>query len=979
LRIVWAGFALLGLAWIAALAGTVKRDQRGQSRRWFGRMLGGVLLLGLATGAAALLAYGGASLFGPGAAIVLGLAWLGALTALGVQVWLAHSTWGQLLWATTGAALTLALGLGYARQQGAPLAPIWIVAALGSGLGHALALYIYGLGRARRGERWVTAAAWTTAFVLLVTLSSLAMSPVAASAQESAAEALAARLADRQPIDDRTTARSERGTIHLPSPDDAPGPPAAVFPQTAAVETTTWLPEARTTVSGERPFQIPLPKLDDQARGAWRVAVQAWGQGGETGQAEALLSVSRPLWMNALAPGVPLPGTLTVGDELDLPLAVYNPLPITQTVQITLSDATWYSVRGSEIQSLTLPGHEVGQIALPLTVREWGSQHLEVVAQSEHGRELFSAAVDVAPNGGRVWRVFTGHLPPAQPAFLVAPSSADESPSRSPSTLPAPQGPITTPLPSDRWRFRVPWLALRGTDRVTVTLYSSTSSGILAEGLAVLPLPERPISLGELAAATRALAMQPKRASPDTAALLYQRFLSYETPEGGFSPWPGALPELYASTHALTGLADLAQLTFVDPAVLDRTAAWLLAQQTELGTWTADVPPSWQRLPRLELPATAQVTASLVQAGYGLSPEVRLAAEHLARYLDKAQDPYVLALVSHALVTYDNALAEQVAVGQTARLAPPALDRLAELAQPEGTADEEQVAWRGEIETWSGATGQAADVETTALSASALLRGGAQPELTAQALAWLADQRDARGSWGAPQTHELALRAFQAAVEAEQTAYSIRDAETETAQVYVSVEDIAAPPQTLDGSPDGKPVTLSFDELSKGYNAIVLSRGGLGDIRYRIVGTYLLPWSELPASSPDEAVSFDLGYDRTSLAVGASITATVTLTPTRQRTASGIVLELGLPPGLDVEERAWDALVDDGTIDRYQRDGQTMVVHLTDLPAEGPLQFIYRLQAVYPLSVWTPPSRAYPAGDPLHTAVRAPVRITVVP
>jgi hypothetical protein len=298
------------------------------------------------------------------------------------------------------------------------------------------------------------------------------------------------------------------------------------------------------------------------------------------------------------------------------------------------------------------------------------------------------------------------------------------------------------------------------------------------------------------------------------------------------------------------------------------------------------------------------------------------------------------------------------------------------LAQPAGTGDEEQVAWQGEIETWDGSTGEAADVQATALAVTALIEADAQPELTAQALAWLADQRDARGSWGTPQTHELVLRAYRAAAAAEQSAPVHLDVD-QTAQVYVSVDDVAAGPQTLDRSPDRESVSLPFDRLSKGYNAIVVSRGGLGDVRYRIVGTYLLPWDQLPASSPDEAVSFDLAYDRTSLAAGASITATLTLTPTRQRTASGIVLELGLPPGLDVDKEEWQALVKDGILDRYQRDGQTMIARVTNLPAEGPLQFAYHLQARYPLSVWTPPSRACPAGDPLRAAVRAPVRIEV--
>ena len=56
-----------------------------------------------------------------------------------------------------------------------------------------------------------------------------------------------------------------------------------------------------------------------------------------------------------------------------------------------------------------------------------------------------------------------------------------------------------------------------------------------------------------------------------------------------------------------------------------------------------------------------------------------------------------------------------------------------------------------------------------------------------------------------------------------------------------------------------------------------------------------------------------------------------------------------------------------------------MIVTLSAFPEEDPLRFSYRLQARYPLAVSAPPSRAYPAGDPLRASVRAPVRISVEP
>ena len=138
-------------------------------------------------------------------------------------------------------------------------------------------------------------------------------------------------------------------------------------------------------------------------------------------------------------------------------------------------------------------------------------------------------------------------------------------------------------------------------------------------------------------------------------------------------------------------------------------------------------------------------------------------------------------------------------------------------------------------------------------------------------------------------------------------------------------------------------------ELAKGYNDILLSAEGLGTVPYRIVGTYVLPWAQVEPSPPEEEeVSIEVRYDRTEVAVGETITATVDVMLNRPGVARLAVLELGLPPGLEIVERQWDELVERGIIARYQRDGERMIVHLADLPAEEPVRFSYHLQAQLP-------------------------------
>jgi len=402
----------------------------------------------------------------------------------------------------------------------------------------------------------------------------------------------------------------------------------------------------------------------------------------------------------------------------------------------------------------------------------------------------------------------------------------------------------------------------------------------------------------------------------------------------------------------------------VDEALIERTARWLYQEQTGQGTWLpAYVPPSWQSLPRAELPTTAYAAWSLVEAGYGDAPEVRLAVEHLARYPDKAHDPYVLALVANALAAYEEMVLEKPGSEELDRV----LARLAEMAQ----VDDDAAAWYGEIETFIGVVGDAADVERTALAVHALLRTQRHSRLAASGLAWLAEQRNGFGLWGARPTDRTALRAFLSAAQSAQSPFV-----TSTASVSVVESDVQS--LAVRSREVGTAPHLAFDELVKGYNEVVLSAEGVGAVPYRVVGTYVLPWNQVEPSTPEEEeVSIEVGYDRTALAVGETLTATVDVMLNRPGAVRLAVLELGLPPGLEPIVHEWTEWVENGIVSGYRREGERMIVHLAGLSAEEPVRLNYRLRARFPLSVRTLPTRAYDAANPGRAVVREPVQIEV--
>lgn len=87
----------------------------------------------------------------------------------------------------------------------------------------------------------------------------------------------------------------------------------------------------------------------------------------------------------------------------------------------------------------------------------------------------------------------------------------------------------------------------------------------------------------------------------------------------------------------------------------------------------------------------------------------------------------------------------------------PLLDRLEALAQ----RHDEHTWWSSPGAGATYSTGEALDIESTALAALASIRGG-RPTLAPQALAWLVAHKDAQGAWHSTQATIFAMRALVA-------------------------------------------------------------------------------------------------------------------------------------------------------------------------------------------------------------------------
>ena len=441
----------------------------------------------------------------------------------------------------------------------------------------------------------------------------------------------------------------------------------------------------------------------------------------------------------------------------------------------------------------------------------------------------------------------------------------------------------------------------------------------------------------------------------------YQRMLTFEVDGGGFSLFGSPPADVFLTAYGLMVFNDMARVHPVDEALIERTAQWLLRQQGSDGTWSDKGYSEHWRIDD-KVPTTAYIAWALTEAGYGESPEVERALGYIRESAMQQDDAYSLALVANALsaAAPDDAFTKQV------------LGKLAGLAQD----DDGAAYWEASTGSFMGGSGKTGSIETTALAAYALLTADAHPDLANRALTYLARAKDSFGTWQTTQATILSLKALLRSVE---KAGQVAEATVTVSLNGEQTDPIRVTPETFDVV---QLVTFT-DRPFEGQNRVEIAVEGEGDLMYQITAEYYLPW-KFVAEEPGEAVTIDVAYDRTDLAMNDEVNVSVKVALNEPGLVANMMLvDLGVPPGFEVLSEDLNRLVEGGLhkegvrLSRFDLTGRQIILYLEDLAYGEPFAFSLRLRTKYPMKAQTPASVAYDYYNPDLRAVARPQAVTV--
>ncbi len=691
-------------------------------------------------------------------------------------------------------------------------------------------------------------------------------------------------------------------------------------------------PEVVTDTRGRASITIPI--ADNIT--TWRMAMLASTKQGALGSATSSLKVFQDFFAE-----LDLPVTLTQGDRVSIPVAIYNYSGSRGQARLRIAQDGWFSFAGDPPEkTIQVESGRVAGAQFTIEARRIGKFKLTLMAALDgpaSRKDIVVREVEVVPNGRAQTTAFNGHLENSVEHVLIFPPDA-----------------------------------IADAGKIFVRLYPGPLSQVVEGMDAILRLPSGCFEQTSSATYPNVLALgymqRTKKLTPEVHAKAesfiangYQRLVTFEVPGGGFS-WFGRAPaNKILTSYGLMEFSDMAKVHDIDPRVIERTQQWLARQQQGDGSWKPDTnfinEGVTDRYNTSLLRITAYVAWALENSGYK-GPEVERARQFIYRNSIGRPDAYTLAVLANfAAESGDDRSYTQQAVQQL-------LDARTEKGDQ---------AWWTAQETGVYGAGSSAAVETTGLAVQALLKADEAPVVVRKALNYITARKDASGTWGSTQATIMALQAL------------LLSTEKSSADARGTVEI------TLNGKAAGH-LSIAADNAdlfhqfvltpadSSGSNKIELRFEGDGGLAYQMAGRYFVPWTAKPETEP---LSINVSYDRTRLAQGDIVFATATVRNHKALRANMVMVELGIPPGFDLLTEDLEDYRDkssgrkSGRLEKFTLTATQANLYFDSIAPGAAVTVRYRLRAKYPIHTRTFQSRVYEYYDPEVGSVARPAEIEV--
>ena len=662
-----------------------------------------------------------------------------------------------------------------------------------------------------------------------------------------------------------------------------------------SVETLAWYPTMATAADGRAQIDFEFPA----AAATYRLRAEAHG-GDRLGAAETEIRCRPPLAIQAR-----LPEEVSVGDRINVPVAILNQTAQTLPANLAVEHGKQLEQVGNATPKLELRGQQSLQEFITFhAIGPQGECPIQFRAVSAPFSENSSRTLRIVAPGVPIERAYSGILERSSKVTVELP------PQWEPGSLQVTLVALPTVLAELRQisdsSLRAPAFSLDqviGANSInTLILQSLEAQGIVAPALLKQTKERLQTGLAQLAAA--------------------------ESPAGGLGPFPGQPADESLSAYGLMQLSQSGRVYNVDRSLAERIVAWLMRRRDGLGGFLPDDRTSNRPRPRDANCVDVCITWALAASG---EKTITVELDRARRLGTDSNAPYLVALAALSLIEGGRA-------DETAGL----LDKLLHAQQTDGHLSAG--------DSILGGSGLPSEVETTALAALAWMGSPAHAAAAGQAMDWLAGKREGSGGFGTARATVLAIRAMS-----ESAKRNPRPMATGNLRVSRDGRLFAEQPFTAEGH---EPIVLGGLEskFTPGKNPVTLTLTGGGKMPYVLAIAYHL---HQPAAHPPCPIHLLTALSQGRVKAGGSLTLSAEITNSASTAQPLTIAMIGIPAGLEVPPERLEQLRKAGTIDAYQIRRRQLVCGWRTIPPEGQIRLQLDLTAAIPGQYTGPPSCIY--------------------
>ncbi|RPI22541.1 MAG: hypothetical protein EHM61_22030 [Acidobacteria bacterium] len=666
-------------------------------------------------------------------------------------------------------------------------------------------------------------------------------------------------------------------------------------------ETWLWQPTLLTDDNGK----VTLDLIAPDSITSWKLSIIGTTPGGPAGVAGIVMGDAEAVVFQDFFVEPSLPYSVTRGDKFRVKIDVFNYLNQAQDIQLRFAASSGLDLLSPSQNSVSVPAN--GAVAAYFEVRptKLGDLDFTITGIGPSRSDAVQRQIKVVPEGVPVDEVINGVIAAGQKVAVGAPARSEATADSHTATL------FLTPSPVGQ--------SMQGVSDLLGMPYGCGEQNMifLAPDVEILRYLNE---IGELAPEIRAKAEYYINVG-------YQRELTYQSDDGGFSAFGGKEGSLWLTAFVLSTFSAAREVRDIDESVLAKAADMLQGRQQSDGSFRTD-----NFLIHKEMAGglanlysmTAFTANALADLGFASRATVLFRAGSFLQANQSAvyDDPYSLAVAAVALqkIPGFESLSEQF------------LDRLLVLAKQEGTG----IHW------------EPFPVETTAYATVALInsRAGAGRPEASPAVEWLSTQRNALGGYGhSTQDTVTALRAMFLAARKVRRDVNLELTVIDSGKTIFTAHVDQA----------------NFDLLQQFSlpvgRELILQAAGTGSVAYQVANRFYLPADLLPQKKDME---LDVSYSADHVETDQTVDVGVRISYLGKKEKTGmVILDVSVPTGFELVRASVDSLVKAGIVQRVEVAGRKVIFYIEELVRNQPVEFGFQVRALYPVRTDPAVSKAY--------------------